>query len=185
VRAVEALHAAFRFPETVGLVDGGTLGLNLLGYVVSSQRMLVLDAIDFGLAPGTLRVLRDGEVPAWTKTRLSAHQNGFNDVLALAQLHDRAPDSIVLVGVQPAQLGDFGGSLTEQVKARLPDAVTVAERELALWGFPGAPRASHEVVEPLNAASLNLNAYEGERPSADSASRIGDGRLLRTAKPRV
>ena len=185
VRAVEALHAAFRFPEAVTLVDGGTLGLNLLGFVVSSRRMLVIDAIDLGLAPGTLRVLRDAEVPAWTRTRLSAHQNGFNDVLALAQLHGRAPDSTVLVGVQPAQIGDFGGSLTDAVKARLPEAVRLAEHELARWGFPGAPRPSHEAVEPLNAASLNLGAYEGERPSATSASRIGDARLLRTAKQRT
>ncbi len=88
VRAVEALNQAFHYPDGVELVDGGTLGLNLLPYVETSRRVLVFDAIDFGLAPGELRVLRDSEVPAWGARKLSPHQNGFNDVLALAQLHE-------------------------------------------------------------------------------------------------
>ena len=179
VRAVEALHAAFRFPSGVALLDGGTLGLNLLDDVESSRRLLVFDAIDFGLAPGALRVLRDAEVPAWTRTRLSVHQNGFNDVLALAQLHGRAPETIALVGVQPAQLADFGGSLTDVVRKRLPEAVTLAAHELALWGFVGTPRGASDTAEPLNAYSLALAAYEADRPSADLACRTGDRRLLR------
>ena len=183
VRAVEALHAAFRFPSGVALLDGGTLGLNLLDDVESSRRLLVLDAIDFGLVPGTLRVLRNAEVPAWTRTRLSVHQNGFNDVLALAQLHDRAPQTIALVGVQPAQLADFGGSLTDVVRARIPEAVALAADELAQWGFPGIAREASEAAELLNASSLTLAAYEAERPSPESACRTGDARLLRNISP--
>ena len=93
------------------LQDGGTLGLNLYEPVASARRVLVFDAIDFGLPPGTLRVLRDDEVPAWGRTKLSPHQTGFNDVLALAQLNGRAPETIVAIGVQPVELSDFGGSL--------------------------------------------------------------------------
>ena len=56
VRAVEALNAAYAFPSPdVLLLDGGTLGLNLLEYVESSRRVLVFDAIDFGLPPGALK----------------------------------------------------------------------------------------------------------------------------------
>ena len=43
--------------------------------------MLVFDAVDYALPPGTLKILRDDEVPAWGKTKLSPHQLGFNDVL--------------------------------------------------------------------------------------------------------
>jgi hydrogenase maturation protease len=179
VRAVEALNAAVAYPEPdVLLLDGGTLGLNLLEHVESSRRVLVFDAIDFGLAPGTLKVLRDDEVPRWGARKMSPHQNGFNDILALAQLHGRTPDTITAIGVQPVTLEDFGGSLTEPVRARLAEAVELAVAQLTEWGFAGRRRATGEAVEPLNAQSLALGAYETSRPAADDACRIGDPRLL-------
>jgi hydrogenase maturation protease len=178
VRAVEALHAGYQFPVGVTLQDGGTLGLMLYEPVASARRVLVFDAIDFGLPPGTLRVLRDGEVPAWGRTRVSPHQNGFNDVLALAQINGRAPDAIVAIGVQPVELDDFGGSLRAPVKARVPEAVRLAADQLAAWGFPGTPRARGVPYEPLNAYPLALDAYESGRPSARDACRDGDPRVL-------
>lgn len=178
VRAVEALHAAYAFPAEVALADGGTLGLGLLDYVESSRRVLVFDAIDDGLAPGTLKMLRGAEVPRWGARKMSPHQNGFNDVLALAQLHGRAPESIVAIGVQPALLDDFGGSLTALVRARIDDAVELAAQQVREWGFAGRKRAPGEGAEPLNASPLALAPYELERPSAADACRIGDARLL-------
>jgi hydrogenase maturation protease len=178
VRAVEALHAAFTFPPGVSLQDGGTLGLNLYEPVASARRVLVFDAIDYGLPPGTLKVLRDDEVPAWGRTKLSPHQTGFNDVLALAQMNGRSPETIVAIGVQPVELSDFGGSLREPVRARLPEVVALAAAELEAWGFPGTPRPAGAPYEPLNAASLAIDAYESGRPSAADACRIGDPRLL-------
>jgi hydrogenase maturation protease len=181
VRAVEALNAACEYPSPdVLLLDGGTLGLNLLEYVEASRRVLVFDAIDFGLAPGTLKVLRDAEVPRWGARKMSPHQNGFNDILALAQLHGRTPDTIAAIGVQPVSLEDFGGSLTEPVRARLAEAVELAAQQLATWGFPGRRRAAGETFEPLNSQSIGLAPYENGRPAEDDACRIGDPRLLTT-----
>ena len=178
VRAVEALHAAYEFPASVTLQDGGTLGLLLYEPVASTRRVLVFDAIDFGLPPGTLRVLRNGEVPAWGRTKLSPHQTSFNDVLALAQMNGRTPDEIVAIGVQPVELNDFGGSLRPSVRNRLPEAVRLAADQLAAWGCPGTPRAPGAPIEPLNADSLALSSYESGRPSVADARRDGDPRLL-------
>jgi len=178
VRAVEALYAAYEFPAGVTLQDGGTLGLMLYEPVASARRVLVFDAIDFGLPPGTLRVLRDGEVPAWGRTKLSPHQTGFNDVLALAQMNGRTPDEVVAIGVQPVELNDFGGSLRPAVRDRLAETVHLAAEQLAAWGFPGTPRASGMAAEPLNANPLTLDAYESGRPSIADARRDGDPRLL-------
>ncbi|GIK84552.1 MAG: hydrogenase expression/formation protein [Betaproteobacteria bacterium] len=180
VRAVEALHAAYAFPAGVVLMDGGTLGLALYEEVARSRRVLVFDAVDYGFPPGTPKVLRDGEVPAWGRAKLSPHQVGFNDVLALAALQGRGPDSTTVIGVQPQVLDDFGGSLRPVVRARLPEAVALAAEELARWGLPGRPRAPEEPVEPLNDRSLALDDYEAGRPSADDACRIGDARVLAT-----
>jgi hydrogenase maturation protease len=183
VRAVEALHAAYAFPAEVVLIDGGTLGLYLFDLIASARRIVLFDAIDFGLVPGTLRVFRDGEVPAWGAIRMSPHQTGFNDVLALAALRGQAPEKITLVGVQPQELEDLGGSLTDAVRPRIGEAVEIAARELAAWGYPGERRAAGATYSPLNAAALALDRYELGRPSDEEACRIGDARVLTRSMP--
>jgi hydrogenase maturation protease len=179
VRAVEALHEAFAFPPDVMLMDGGTLGLNLFEPVASARRVLLFDAIDFALAPGTLRIVMGPDIAARLPAKLSPHQTGFTDVLALARLSNRTPDAIVVVGVQPVDLADFGGSLTPAVKARVPEAVAIAAEQLARWGFTGTARTPGESFEPLHATSLALDPYETGRPAAEEACRVGDERVLR------
>jgi hydrogenase maturation protease len=177
VRTVEALHERFEVPEGVGIVDGGTQGLLLLDLVCDAERVLVFDAIDFALPPGTLKVLRDAEVPAWAGTKVSLHQASFQEVLALARLRGRVPHAITLVGVQPAVLADFGGSLTDIVRPRVDEAVGIAVAELAKWGYACTPRTGTP-AERLNAQSLALSAYESGRPASEEACRVGDARFL-------
>jgi hydrogenase maturation protease len=184
VRAVEALHANYEFPEAVRLLDGGTQGIYLFDDIASSRRVLVLDCIDFGLAPGTLRVLRDREVPEWGTLKMSPHQTGFSEVLALARLRGQAPEAVTLIGVQPEQIEDLGGSLGALVRQRLPEAVDIAAAELAAWGYPGRRREAHAAVTPLNPGALGLDAYEAGRPTAAQACRIGDARVLAGARYR-
>lgn len=176
VRAVEAFHAAYELPEAVELLDGGTQGMNLLEPVVSHGAVLVFDALDFGLAPGTVRVLRDREVPAWAATKMSLHQQSFQELLAIADLQGRFPPRLTLIGVQPERLSDFGGSLSESVRERLPLAVDLAAEELAAWGFP--VRLRQGSAPPLNAEALALPAYESGRPPETEACRVGDARFL-------
>ena len=182
VRAVEALNAAYAFPPSVALLDGGTQGLYLYDAIASARRVVVFDAIDFGLAPGTLAVKRDAEVPALCRTKMSPHQMGLGDVLALAFLKSESPEAVTLIGVQPEQLEDLGGSLRSAVRARIGDAVELAVRELDGWGLRGVPRPAGSGVEPLNAGALAMAGYERGRPSRADACRDGDARVLALAR---
>ena len=178
VRAVAALNEGWSFPKGVTLMDGGTQGLYLLPLVQSARRMLVFDAIDYGLEPGTLQVIRDDDIPSYLGIgKMSLHQSSFQEVLSLAKLSGQAPESAVLVGVQPELLMDFGGSLTDLVRARIPEAVGIGLEVLAGWGYPATPRGPGEAT-PLFDSSLALDAYESGRPSADDACRVGDPRVL-------
>ena len=177
VRAVEALHDRYALPPAVRLMDGGTQGLALLADVTGCASVLVFDALDFGDAPCTLRLLRDREVPAWAGAKMSLHQQSFMELLAIADLQGRFPPRLTLIGVQPERLLDFGGSLSEQVRARLPAALQLAVDELRAWGHEPLPR-SEPPAERLNDRALGLASYEQGRPPADLACRIGDARFL-------
>jgi len=141
VRAVEALDAAWRFPPRVRLMDGGTQGLALLPYVRAASSLLVLDAVDFGLAPGEVCSIRDDDVPRYLGAKkISMHQTGFQEVLAAARMLGEYPERLALIGVQPMELDDYGGGLRPEVRNRMPWVVEMAVDILAGWGVAGKRR---------------------------------------------
>ncbi|ALV27889.1 HyaD/HybD family hydrogenase maturation endopeptidase [Pannonibacter sp. Q-1] len=176
VRCVEALASAVALPEHVRLLDGGTQGLYLLPFLEEAEALLVFDAIDYGLEPGTLKLVRDGEVPAFMGARkMSLHQTGFQDVIATAQLLGRCPHKLTLIGCQPVELEDYGGGLRPQVAAAIPGALDLARAELAAWGVEiAAGRSAADLADP----SIRRTAYEQGRPSAEEACRTGDARFF-------
>lgn len=176
VRCAETLTAGWRLPDPVRVMDGGTQGLYLLPYVQAARRLILFDAVDYGLEPGTLKLVEDDQVPRFMGVKkMSLHQTGFQEVIAAAELTAQCPERMLLIGVQPDQLDDYGGSLTPQVRARIPQAVQLAVERLRAWGY-----AAQVWPEPAPSAgsALALASYEAGRPSAEQACRIGDARFL-------
>lgn len=177
VRCVEAMADRYALPDSVKLMDGGTQGLYLLPFLEEAEALLVFDAIDYGLPAGTLKVIRDDEVPAFMGAKkMSLHQTGFQDVIATAQLLGRCPARMTLIGCQPVELEDYGGGLRPEVAARVPAALDLAVGELASWGI--SVRAGRSDAPDLADPSIRQAAYEGGRPSESDACRIGDARFL-------
>lgn len=180
VRCVEALNAGWVFPPQVELMDGGTQGLYLLPYVQEADCLLVFDAVDYGDAPGALREVIGNEVPRFMGVKkMSLHQTGFQEVLSAAEWTGKLPAELVLIGVQPEELEDFGGSLRDIVKARLPAALGLALNWLERWG--ATPQVRQAVAAEFTNPALTIDLYEGERPPADQACRLGDARFLNQA----
>jgi hydrogenase maturation protease len=180
VRCIEALQQRFEFADHVRLVDGGTQGLYLIQHVQEADALLIFDAIDYGLAPGALQEIHDDEVPRFMGAKkMSLHQTGFQEVLSLAQLTGRYPERVLLIGCQPEELEDYGGSLRPSVKAAMEQALARAVRTLEDWG--AQPRARQTPLDSREAVTLDelaLAAYEAQRPPEDAACRTGDERFL-------
>jgi hydrogenase maturation protease len=179
VRAVEALDAAWSFSGPVRVMDGGTQGLYLLDHVCSANILVVFDAVDYGLSPGALKCVEGEEAPRFLGVKkISLHQTGFQEVLASAEMLGRLPRHLLLIGVQPVELDDYGGSLTPVVKSRIGPAIAIALDYLGRFGIKARPRRT-----PAGAASseLALESYERGRPSARDACRLGDERVIARA----
>ncbi len=179
IRAVEHFFARFEPDEGIEVVDGGTRGLALLPLVQESAALILFDAVDFDLVPGTLRHLSGAAVPAFLGARkMSLHQTGFQEVLALAELTGEMPEHIHLIGVQPAVLEDYGGGLSPIVAARVAAAVALGAAVLRDLGYALVERRSTAAEAALGPAALARALYEGQRPSAEVACRLGDARFL-------
>ncbi len=178
VRCVEAFNARWRVPERVTVLDGGTQGLYLLPYLTEVRRLIVFDAIDYGLPAATLRLVENDEVPRFMGVKkMSLHQTGFQEVLASAELLGELPREMLLIGVQPVELEDYGGSLRPAVRARVAEAVDIAAARLRAWGVDLHPAAPAQEEGAGATDALALDGYEAGRPPPEAAWRMGDLRF--------
>ncbi|MGC2855886.1 HyaD/HybD family hydrogenase maturation endopeptidase [Novispirillum sp. DQ9] len=164
IRVVEELHQRYRFPDRVRLMDGGTQGLYLVQYVKAATRLLVFDAIDYGEPAGSLKLVRDADVPRFMGVKkMSLHQTGFQEVISAAELLGWEPAAMALVGVQAEELEDWGGSLRDGTKARIDPAIAMGLAVLAEWGIV-PERRSEPPAHGLLLHDLDMGAYEAGRP---------------------
>jgi hydrogenase maturation protease len=133
VRVVQRLIATYDLPEGVQILDGGTLGLDLLYYLEGVENLLIVDAVEMGKDPGTLLRLEGDEVPSFLSIKMSPHQIGIPDMLFAAKLKDLYPRNVVLWGVQPAVL-DTGLELSPPVAAQVDVLVGKVVEQLVRWG---------------------------------------------------
>jgi len=138
VRAVQRLAAGYSFPPGVTLLDGGTLGLDLLPFLEGLDRLLIIDAVETGGPPGTIARLTGEMIPVAFETRLSPHQMGLRDLLAVSDLMGNRPPAMTLLGVQPETI-EPGTDLSPPVESALNTLVEMALRELRGWGIAALP----------------------------------------------
>jgi hydrogenase maturation protease len=180
VRAVQHLERHYGFPERVRLLDGGTQGIYLVQEIREADVLVVFDAVDYGLPGGTLKTVEDDQVPKFLGCKkISLHQTGFQEVLAMAELLGDYPRHLLLIGVQPVELDDYGGSLTSQVKMQIAPAIHVALGYLAKLGIEARRRTAPLEPDSMpDAAIADMERYEAQRPPETLAPRIGDARVL-------
>lgn len=180
VRVVEEFHRLCETADNVRAMDGGTQGIYLLQHIREADILVVFDAVDYGLAPGTLKLVEGGEVPAFLGVKkISLHQTGFQEVLAMAEMMGDYPAHLLLVGVQPVDLDDYGGSLRPAVRAQIEPAIEIAIEWLARHGATIAKRTEPLAEEEtLASREMRIGIYESGRPRPEEACRHGDARLL-------
>lgn len=133
VRVVEFLKKNYEFPENVQLVDGGTLGVELMHFVVGTKKLLIIDSIDGGCEAGKIFHLRDDEILRHFTQKISAHEVGIQDILTMLDVTGKKIPCVELIGAQPFSL-DAGINLTPPMEKLLP---TFAEKSLEIlknWG---------------------------------------------------
>jgi hydrogenase maturation protease len=182
VRALQELQRHYALPDNVRLLDGGTQGIYLVQHIREADVLVVFDAVDYGLPGGTLKLVRDEQVPSFLGAKkVSLHQTGFQEVLAMAQMLGDYPQHLLLVGVQPVLLEDYGGSLQPAVKAQLQPAIDAALDYLAGFGVRAERRGEPLAADTVAAGAIaDIDSYESQRPSAEQACRDGDDRVLQS-----
>jgi hydrogenase maturation protease len=117
-------------PPNVELVDGATLGLDLLYYMEGRDKIILIDIVNAGAEPGEIFKFTPHDIK--TKSfinKVSMHQVTLFDVLTMAEVTDSLPDEVVLITVQPGEI-DWGEELTPAVEAQIPKVIELILKEL-------------------------------------------------------
>jgi len=142
VHAIRALRESYSFPEQISLIDGGSMGLDLLPFIENTAKLLIIDAVSSGSPPGTIQVYEGQVIPAVLSRKMSVHQIGVKDLLFALKFMDRAPEEICLIGVEPENMDILLG-LSGKMKEVFPALLAAILARLARWGVDLAESRPH------------------------------------------
>ena len=134
VHAVNAIKERYSFSPEVEIIDGGTLGLDLLHFFEGRDKVLILDAVDFHKEPGYIGVLEDENIPSALFAKLSVHHIGLSDVLFAAKLLDFTPAKLRLIGIQPESL-EVGLTMTKCISGKMDQFIDMVIQTLKEWNI--------------------------------------------------
>lgn len=138
VRAAERLMAEYDFPENVEVHDGGVTGMmGLLPIIEEADGLIILDAVDGPGEPGALYRHRLDDFRKIIPKKMSIHDVGVMECLAIAEVTGRLPRSVIILGMKPYDMATPRIGLSAPVESRMRELVRMAAVELS--GMGAAP----------------------------------------------
>jgi hydrogenase maturation protease len=142
VRVVEKLQQLYEVPDNVLVVDGGVLGINLLGVISKPAHLIVVDAVRNKGNPGDLYRLEGDAIPDRIRAKNSLHQVDFLEALTLCQALDRVPETVIL-GVEPADIDTQSLELTPAIQSCIDPMIDMVLDELKRVGGSWRRKVDH------------------------------------------
>lgn len=143
VHVINAVEKRYTFSPELEIIDGGTMGLDLLPFFQTHDRIVLVDAVDFGKEPGSVMIVEDADIPSVLNPKLSVHHIGLSDILLAAQLVRERPIKVSLIGIQPESM-DVGLDMTARINGKMEKLIELVIQTLKEWNFTCALQSPHE-----------------------------------------
>ncbi|HXX58869.1 MAG TPA: HyaD/HybD family hydrogenase maturation endopeptidase [Thermodesulfovibrionales bacterium] len=144
VHAVNTIGERYDFSPEIEIIDGGTLGLDLLHFFEGKEKILIIDAVDFRKEPGYVGILEGDAIPSSLFSKLSVHHIGLSDLLFAAKLKDLTPSKLCLIGVQPQSL-ELGLEMTDTIRDKMKDVIAMTIQKLKEWNIACVSRSPQKL----------------------------------------
>jgi hydrogenase maturation protease len=133
VQVIQKIEREYEFPDNVLVVDGGVLGINLLGVISKPHHLVVVDTMRNRGKPGDLYRIEGEAIPERIRAKNSLHQVDFLEALTLCQALDKVPKTVI-IGVEPEDIQTLSLVLTPTVQAQIEPVVEMVLKELERLG---------------------------------------------------
>ena len=125
-------------PESIEIYDGGTGGFKLIDLMHGAARVIFIDAVDTGKAPGSVTIFSAEEVHSlYNKKKYSLHDTDLMEIIKMTELLDDPP-IIEIVGIQP-KIINYGTTLSKELAGSMSNIVnSVLKRIEEVCSTPSA-----------------------------------------------
>jgi len=145
IRVVEELERCYTFPDNVSIVDGGVLGVSLLGVMSQADHLIVVDVIRNQGTPGDIYRLEGDAIPERIRAKNSLHQVDFLEALTLCQAMDKVPEAVI-IGVEPEDIRTLQTELTSTTRNKMDVIIQMVLEELECLGITCRKRGTENHV---------------------------------------
>ena len=133
IHALNLLRSEYADIPNLTFLDGGTLSFTLASWIEDCDDLIVFDAAELQLPPGSVRTFAGSGMDAFLgAAKRSAHEVGLMDLMDIARITDHLPVNRALIGIQPEYM-DWGMQPTHAVHRALPVAVNEALKLIETW----------------------------------------------------
>lgn len=115
-------------PDGVAVIDGGT-SPDVLDYLEPADKLIIIDAAEAGGTPGTIYRFHPDDLTLETGELISLHELGLMSSLKMMSLLGKAPQEIIIIGVQPKEI-DWGMELSPELQEKVPEIVRIVLTEI-------------------------------------------------------
>jgi len=140
VRVAEELEQKYHFSDNVTVLDGGTLGLKLMGPIMESDYLIIVDIVLNEGEPGEIFRLLGEDLNKACAFKNSMHQTDLLDTLAQCSIIGSVPDDVILYGIEPINYKDMSAALSPELEAKLPEMEALVLEEVKAAGASYALR---------------------------------------------
>ena len=140
VRVAEELEQKFVFSDNVTVLDGGTLGLKLMGPIMESDYLIIVDIVLNDSTPGDVHRLLGEDLNKACAFKNSMHQTDLLDTLSNCSILGHVPNDVILYGIEPIDFKEMSASLTPELEAKLPEVMDMVLEEVTRAGGTYTPR---------------------------------------------
>jgi hydrogenase maturation protease len=133
IHVIKLLEKRYEFSSNVTLIDGGVLGLNLLGIIAEADFLVAIDAVKNGETPGSLYRIEGQAIPERVRAKNSLHQVDFLETLTLCQAIGKTPETVIL-GIEPEDIETLGIDLTQTTMTKVDQMIDMVLTELDRLG---------------------------------------------------
>ena len=109
-------------PKSIEIYDGGTGGFKLIDLMHGAARVIFIDAVETGKAPGSVTIFRAEDVHSiYNKKKYSLHDTDLMEIIKMAEMLGNPP-MIEIVGIQPKTI-NYGTTLSKELAVSMSNIV--------------------------------------------------------------
>ena len=132
VMVANFLKEHYKFSPSIDIIDGGTLGINLLNYFANYDRVIIIDTISIDDKVGSIYSIPSNEILGMDGYKNTAHEVEVVDMLRSATMLDKSAD-VEIIAIVPYDIESVKIGLSQELSIFFKPFVDTVLEKIFRW----------------------------------------------------